>query len=284
MFGTTLIASRLSVGQYAPTTYVWLRLAIASLGFLAIYMVLRRRFPRDRKLWKQAALLGALGTAVPMVSIVVSLLFQSSGVTSILLTVGPAITVLMAHFFLEDESLDVRKGAGVGLALGGAFLLTLRGETGLGDGVSFNPIGYGLVFLAMICGSTATVYARKYMQGQDSIDVTTIRLMVATLLVAPISLLLIGFDMSQVDGTGYIALLYAALVGTLAAMYLAFHNIIRFGATAAAVTLYIVPIVTGLIGVLLLGEQITIGILLGMALIFVGVGLINYPKRSPEYI
>jgi drug/metabolite transporter (DMT)-like permease len=219
-----------------------------------------------------------------MTGIVVSLLFQSSGVTSILLTVGPAITVLMAHFALEDESLTPRKGFGVCLALAGALLLTLRGETGLGEGVSFNPLGYGLVFLAMVSGSGATVYARKYMQRQNSIDVTTIRLIVAACLVAPLSLLVIGFDMSQVDTTGYTALLYAALVGTLAGMYLAFYNIVRFGATAAAVTLYIVPIVSGLIGVLLLGEQITPGILLGMALIFLGVGLINYPRRTPEVI
>jgi drug/metabolite transporter (DMT)-like permease len=219
-----------------------------------------------------------------MVGIVVSLLFQSSGVTSILLTVGPAITVLMAHFALEDESLTMRKIVGVGLALTGALLLTVRGETGLGEGVAFNPLGYGLVFLAMLCGSGATVYARKYMQGQNSIDVTTIRLIVAACLVAPISLLVVGFDLSQVDVTGYVALLYAALVGTLAGMYLAFYNIVRFGATAAAVTLYIVPIVTGLIGVLLLGEEITAGIVAGMILIFIGVGLINYPKRIPEYI
>jgi drug/metabolite transporter (DMT)-like permease len=188
----------------------------------------------------------------------------------------------MAHFALEDESLTLRKSAGVGLALAGALLLTLRGETGLGDGVAFNPLGYGLVFLAMISGSGATVYARKYMQEQDSIDVTTIRLIVAACLVAPISLLFVGFDLSQVDATGYVALFYAALIGTLAGMYLAFYNIVRFGATAAAVTLYVVPIVSGLIGVLLLGEQITPGILFGMVLIFIGVGLINYPRRTPQ--
>jgi drug/metabolite transporter (DMT)-like permease len=38
---------------------------------------------------------------------------------------------------------------------------------------------------------------------------------------------------------------------------------------------YIIPVVAMLAGVLLLGEQITIGMLAGMLLILLGVGLIN---------
>jgi drug/metabolite transporter (DMT)-like permease len=39
--------------------------------------------------------------------------------------------------------------------------------------------------------------------------------------------------------------------------------------------LYVVPVVATLGGALLLGERITAGILVGMALIAVGIGLIN---------
>jgi drug/metabolite transporter (DMT)-like permease len=58
-------------------------------------------------------------------------------------------------------------------------------------------------------------------------------------------------------------------------MLLAFYNIKRFGATAAAMTLYVIPVVASVGGILVLGEKITEGMLVGISLIIVGVALIN---------
>jgi drug/metabolite transporter (DMT)-like permease len=86
-----------------------------------------------------------------------------------------------------------------------------------------------------------------------------------------------------VNNQGYAALLYAAFVGTFAGMMLAFYNIQRFGATASAVTAYIIPIVAMFGGVLLLDETITRGMILGMGLIVAGVAIINQrPRRAQQ--
>jgi drug/metabolite transporter (DMT)-like permease len=58
-------------------------------------------------------------------------------------------------------------------------------------------------------------------------------------------------------------------------MMLAFYNIQRFGATSSAITAYIIPIVATVGGVLLLDETITTTMLLGMAVIIAGIGLLN---------
>jgi drug/metabolite transporter (DMT)-like permease len=282
LFGTTLIASRFSVGQFQPTTYIGLRLTMAGLGHVAIYSLARRRhWPTDRRLWRHAAVLGVVGTAIPMTAIAASLQYQSSGITSLLITTSPAITVLLAHFFLPDEALTRRKGLGVTLALGGAALLALRGESGLPDASQASPIGYGLVLLAMVSGSSMTVYARKYMRDLDAFDVASIRMFVATLAVMPLSILLIGFDLHAVNGQGYFALAYAALVGTFAGMMLAFYNVKRFGATAAAMTAYVVPVVAGIGGILFLGEKFTVVMLIGMGIIVSGIAIINQRGAEP---
>jgi len=282
LFGSTLIASRFSVGQFHPTTYIGLRMVMASLGHVSLYLVgyQRRRWPTDLRLWGHAALLGVLGTAVPMTSIVSSLQYQSAGITAVLLTTGPAIIVLMAHFFLADESLTWRKSFGVALALGGAVLLAARGESGLPDVSQASPIGYGLVLLAMLFAGAMTVYARRFMREYDAFDVASVRMLTAALTVMPLSLLIVGFDLHRVSGQGYFALGYAALVGTFLGMLVAFYNIKRFGATAAAMTQYVIPVVAGLGGVLILDEQITVGMLAGMGLIAGGITLIN--RRQPD--
>jgi drug/metabolite transporter (DMT)-like permease len=276
LFGSTLVVSRFSVAQFQPLTYIGLRLSLAGACHGLIYLLAkRRRFPRGRYLWRHAAVLGIFATAIPMTALVSSLQFQSSGMTAMLITTGPALTVLMAHFSLPDETLTGRKSLGVLLALSGAIFLALRGQSGLPDIQRASPIGYFLVLGAMVSSSASTVYARKTMRDLDIFDVASVRMWVAALAIAPLSLLLVGLDLSRVNSQGVGALLYAAFVGTFAGMMLAFHNIQRFGATASAITAYIIPIVASVGGVLLLGETITRDMAFGMALIVGGVALIN---------
>jgi drug/metabolite transporter (DMT)-like permease len=281
LMGSSLIASRFSVGQFQPVTYIGLRMVLASLCYVATYtLVSRRAWPRSASLWRHAALQGVFGTAIPMVTIISSMQYQSAGLTAVLLTSGPAVTVLMANFFLADETLTPMKAAGVALALGGAVLLVVRGESGLPGIDQANPLGYGLVALGILSGSSMTIYARKYMRNYDFFDVSSVRMFVATLAIMPLSALLVGVDLSGVDGRGYAALLYAGLAGTFFGMMLSFYNIKRFGATAASIPMYIVPVVATLGGALVLGEHITGGMLVGMALIAAGIALITKPAGN----
>jgi len=256
---------------------------LAGLGHAAIYAFSSRRsWPKDRRLWRHAAVLGIVGTAVPMTAIVSSLAYQSSGLTAVLITTSPAITVLLAHFLLPDEPLTRQKAFGVAIALAGALLLAMLGESGLPGVSRADPIGYILVTAAMVFGSGATIYARKFMRSFDTVEVNSVRMLSATLVVLPLSLILVGFDLSQVDRQGAIALLYAAFVGTFFGLMLAFYNIQRFGATAAVMAAYIIPIVASVGGFFLLGETITLGMLSGMGLILAGVALINRSPRFPD--
>lgn len=280
MYGSTLVASRFSVGQFAPATYIGLRLTMAALAHATIYQFsASRAWSRDRNVWKHALLLGVIGTAVPMTAIVTSLTYLSSGMASILITTNPAFTVLFAHFLLDDEKLNARKIIGVLLALGGTALLTVRGETGLADVTKADPLGYILLFVSILLGSLSTIYARKYMKTFDAFDVASIRMTAAALTVMPLSLLFVGFDLSAVTPTGYGALGYASVMGTFGGMMLAFYIIKRFGATASAMTAYVVPIITNIGGILLLGETFTVGMLWGALLIVAGIYIINRRRR-----
>jgi drug/metabolite transporter (DMT)-like permease len=276
-FGSTLVASRFSVGQFDSVTYIGLRLSIAGILHALIYLfsLQGRRWPKGKELWRRSAVLGVFGTAIPMNFIVASLNYQSSGVTAILITLNPAFTVLMAHFLLDDEHLNRRKLFGIALALSGAIFMVAMGETGLPDVTQANPVGYLLVFSAMISGSFATVYARKQMQGLDSFDVGSIRMWVASVVVVPLSFILSGFDLSRVDYQGYLALGWASLFGTFLGMLLSFYIIKRFGATSSAMTAYVIPIISSLGGMLLLDETITFGMIVGIILIITGILVIN---------
>ena len=275
-----MVVSRFSLGQFEPTTYIGIRMIISSGMALLVYAIVTgRRLPRDIEVWKRAGLLGVFGTAVPMVCVISALQYQSSGVTSLLLATGPALTVCLAHFILPDELLNRRKAFGVTLALGGALLLAISGEDGLPDASDAAPTGYLLVLVAMVFSAVMIIYARKYLRGYDAYDVGSIRIFTTALAVTPFSLLTVGFDVSAVDGAGILALIYSAVVGTFLGLLLSFYNIKRFGATPAVMTTYIIPIVAGIGGVLLLGEEITGTMLIGMVIIVGGIALLQQYRK-----
>ena len=180
---------------------------------------------------------------------------------------------------MPDELLTRRKTLGAGLALGGALLLALSGEDGLPDVQQAQPIGYLLVGTGMIFTSVMVIYARKYLRGYDAYDVGSIRMFTTAVVALPLSLLMADFDVSGADAVGVAALGYTALVGTFLAFMLSFYNIKRFGATAAVIATYIIPVVAGIGGVVALGEEFTEAMLVGMAIIVSGIALLQEVKK-----
>ena len=282
IFGSTLIVSRFSVGQFASLTYVAFRLLLASLCHVIIYAASSRHvWPRDRTVWRYTPVVGVLGTAIPMSFIVASLQYQSSGVTGLLLTAAPAFTVVLAHFFLPDESMNARKAFGVVMAISGAAALVLLGESGLADVQEANPLGYALVIVGILAASISTIYARLYLRDVDSFDVASVRMWTAVAVVLPIAFLVTGLDMSQASSSGYVALLYAGIIGTFGGMLLEFNIIQRFGATATAMTANLIPIVALIGGWLFLDEKITASMIAAMVLIVGGVTIITLSEPDP---
>lgn len=286
-FGSTVLASRFSVGQFASLTFVGIRLVISGgvAALIFLFSFQGRKWPRGRTLWRYATFTSILGTVIPMNLINAALYFQSSGVTSMLITLNPAITVVLAHLFLDDEKLNPRKIIGVVLALCGAVFMLALGETGLPDVSRANPMGYVMVFLAMLSTSFATIVSRKKMQEMDFVEVASIQMWMAALIVMPLSLLVSGFDLSRVNPQGYFSLGWTAVAGTFLGIMVSFYVVQRFGATSSSMTAYVIPVVATLGGVMLLNEQITLGIVIGMALIVGGIALINRvarPKSEAE--
>lgn len=284
-FGSTVLASRFSVDQFASLTFVGTRLLISGgvAALIFLFSFQGRKWPRGKTLWRYSALTAVLGTVIPMNLINSALYFQSSGLTSMLITLNPAITVVLAHFFLDDEKLNKRKTIGVLLALCGAVSMMALGESGLPDVSRANPLGYLMVFIAMLSTSFATIVSRKKMQEMDFVEVASIQMWVAALIVMPFSLLVSGFDFSRVNPQGYFSLGWTAVAGTFLGILVSFYVVQRFGATASSMTAYVIPVVATLGGVMLLHEEITIGIITGMALIVGGIALINQaPQPEPE--
>lgn len=280
LWGTNIVASRLGIGEFDPYLFIGLRLFTATFFFALIFLtqvfVFRtQKWPSDPSLWGNAAISGIIGVAIPMSLFILSLQYQSSGMTSIFVTTGPVFVVIAAHFFLPDEPMTRSKGMGVILALAGSLFLALRGESGLADMQQASSLGFVLVVIALLSDSANVIFVRRRMKGMDPIAVTGVRLLTGTVITCIIALLFSDYSLAKVTGAGVFSLLYAGLIGALAGQFLAFVVQRRFGATAFSLTAYLIPVVATTFGVLLLDEIVTWGMGFGVILIGGGIYLIN---------
>ena len=278
-WGTNIVASRYGIGEFNPYLFLTLRLSIATLFFLPVLWLNGRKVSIDPTLLRHAILSGILGVTIPMSAFLLSLQYQSSGVTSIYVTAAPASIVIAAHFFLDDERITTNKALGVVLALLGSLFLVLRGESGLAEVSRANPLGFLLVLCGLTSETINTMFVRKRMTTMDPITVTSVRLFVGAICLLIINFLFGDFSLAQVTTTGYFSLVYAALLGAIGGQFLAFYITREFGATAFSLTSYFVPIVAILTGMLFLDEIVTWGMLVGILFVGGGIYLINYQQR-----
>ena len=155
----------------------------------------------------------------------------------------------------------------------------LRGESGL-PGVAGSPIGYALALGAILIDSLMIIYTRRHCADHDTFDLSAARTLVAVLAVAPLSLLFVGFDLSAVTRAGAAGLFYSAAAATFGGLMLFLWVNQRFGATAASLSSYVLPVVAAVGGVLFLGERITPVMAAGTALIVGGIVVLNRPEAA----
>lgn len=282
MLSSHMVVSRFSMGQFEPLTFISLRIILTAVLTIAFFKLVfpKRKLSTDSRTWFHCGVYGILGTFLPLASFVTALQYQSSGVVSLFGSLNTAFTVLFAQMLLQDEKATWNKAIGIVVAFAGAGLLLMRGETGLADIARADWRAYLWIALALIGISLGPVYARRFMQDIDLVDVAVIRMIVASLLSIPIALLVTGYDMSHVTISGYIALIFITIFGTFLAFHFEFYIIQRFGATPVSQSSYLTPVFATIMGVIFLGEIVTPTMLVGMLIIFAGVALINRRAKA----
>lgn len=98
------------------------------------------RLPDAPGLWRTFFLIGLFGNALPFTLIGWGEQRIDSGLAAILMAVMPIVTLPLAHFFAENESMNPARV--VGVAFGFAGVLVLIGPDalrGLGDGAFARP-------------------------------------------------------------------------------------------------------------------------------------------------
>lgn len=271
IWGSAFMLVEVVLEDVPPLTLVAGRLTGAFLFLGTAFVISGRPFPRDAVSWRAFVFLGVVNNVFPFVMLTWGQDRIDSSQAAILVASMPLSTVLIAHFWINEE-LTVDRALGVLVGFGGVFLLVggdLRDLTGSGT------LGQFAVIAGAVGYSTGTVFARRHLQNADIITTAAGQTLVGTAIMIPLALAVdTPFDLSLSMKT---VLAWVALgVFPSGVAYLIYFRLVhQLSATQASMVTYLIPITAILLGVLVLDENVARSSFGGLALIVAGIWVVN---------
>ncbi len=174
----------------------------------------------------------------------------------------PALIAVFAR--LTGERLNGLVWGGVASATLGALLIAGRPE---GAGT---PVGIGLSILALGLFLGWLVALKRAPDGPTPLAVPAVTILVAALTIAPVVLLLHGWPDFTASGRAWAGVAGQGLFSTLLATVAWQYGSSRVGSATAGVFINIEPLLGAALGVVLFGDRMTPGLLIGGAMILLG--------------
>ena len=123
LWGGSYLFMKLAVLTVPLFTIVLGRVSIAALALLIVLTISGTGIPKGRRIWLAFFGMGIFNNVIPMSLIVFSQNSISVGLASILNSITPLFTILVAHMTTNDERLTFRKLVGISCGIMGVVLL-----------------------------------------------------------------------------------------------------------------------------------------------------------------
>jgi len=276
--GAAMVATRFVVDQTTPGALAMMRYMI---GFLCLLPVVlagpRFRFARPDIL--PIAALGIVQFGLLIALLNYGLQTLPAGRAALIFALFPLLTMLLAAA-TGLEAMTARKTVGVMLTIVGVGF-ALGDKTMQAHGDSGQWLAAACVFLAALCGAVCSILYRPYLKKYPTVPVSAFA-MLASVLVLSVLAASEGFfnAMPVISTAGWFAIGFIGLssgVGYFLWLWALGHT----SPTKATVFQGLSPVTAALLGVFLLGEPMSFGLLAGIACVVAGLWVaLRAPRRG----
>lgn len=284
VWGSTYLAIAVAIDTMPPMVSMGLRFLTAAVVLCGFLLV--RRGPRALSVsWPElrgAALVGALLLGCGMGMLVLAERYVPSGVAALIVAVMPVWVVLLRTATGDRPRLVTWLGVAVGLA--GMAVLVLPGAhvapaAGATDGQ--RALWSLLLPLGTICWAVGSFQQPRIRTPRDPLVLTAYEMLSGGAILTAVGVLrgeqLV--QMTDASPRSWAGWLYLVTIGSLLA-YVAYVWVVGHAPLSLVSTYaYVNPVVAVLLGWLILGEPITLGVVLGGSIIVGGVALVVSGER-----
>ena len=279
LWGPSFLFIKVAVHEIPPLTMAAARVTIAALILLVVLRLRKRALPKGRHMWLKFTIAGLFGNAMPFVLFNWGELYIDSALAAILNGTTPLFTLVIAHFFTDDDRLSTRKIIGAIIGFGGLLVLVAPSLFG---GVEATTLGLLAVLLAAFCYGVNIVFTRTYLRGLPGLVAPAAQLSMASVLLIPVALLVDQPYQLAFPSLPAVSSLFAlAIIGTGLAFIVYYRLLETTPASSMAMVTYLIPVFGIFLGVVVLNETLSWNAYVGCSLILIGVMVVNKIIRFP---
>jgi len=270
--GAAITATRFVADAISPAALAFLRYAIGVACLIpAIAMAPRIRFARGDILPIALLGIGQFGILIALLNY--GLKTVPAGRGALIFASFPLLTLVFAAL-LRHERVTLRKLAGILLTLlGVAFALGDR----IGEGGAF--VGELAILASAATGAICSVLYRPYLRRYPTLPVSAFAMAAAAAaLLLPAALDDLFIAPAQLSAGAWAAIVFIGL-SSGGGYVLWLWALKTIAATRVTVFLALSPITAAVLGVALLGEPVTLGMMAGVACVAAGLWVANWETR-----
>ncbi len=275
MWSSGYVVGKLALPFAGAYTLTFIRFATAALILLAVALVTRAPWPRTRAQYGHLVVVGLLIQALQFGGLYMGLdRGVSAGVAALIVGTMPVLTALGATRFLGET---VSRIEWVGL-FGGLFGVGLVVFEQLGGGAAAGMSAYVCVVLALAGITAGTLYQKKYCAGMDLRTGGFVQLATAAVVMffaaEHTESLAVEWNPTMVFCAAWLS-----LVNSIGAVSILFVLMRKGEASKVAGLFHLIPAVTALMAVALLGESFSVINAVGFAITALAVYVCTHAKR-----
>jgi drug/metabolite transporter (DMT)-like permease len=274
IWGVPYLLIKVAVGELSPVVVVFGRCAIGALLLLPFTVAKGWLRPALRH-WKPLLLFTVLEMTMPWLLLTYAETRLSSSLSGLLVATVPFVAAIAGRLAGETERMTPVRLAGMGLGVVGIVVLVgldVRGaQFGAIAAIALVVVGYG----------TAPLVISRALPEVPGVAASSIALTLTALVYAPFAGPRLG-RVASVSSSALWAVLALGVICTALALAVFFALIREAGPQRALVITFVNPAVAVLFGVLLLSEQFTVGLAVGLPLILAGCVLAT--RRSARAV
>ncbi len=272
IWGLPYLLIKVSVEYLSPEVIVFLRVFLAAIILLPI--VIKRGYLRQLKgHWKWVFIFAIVEIAFPFGALTFAEIKLSSSMTGLLIAAVPIVSAIFAWCLGIDDRITGNRV--FGLAIG---ILGVASLVGL-DVTGGEIISAALLAITVIGYALGPIIVSQKLSQAPALAAIAMAMVINSVIYAPLAF--ISRPNETVPVNVWLAVAVLGAVCTALAFMLFFSLVAEVGPTRTTVITYINPAVAVILGILVLSEPITLGLLIGFPLILIGSFLAT--RKGPAF-
>jgi len=275
LFGSNALPIKIALFWMPPIALAAVRFSVSILVIYTYSRIAGIDLVIEKGGWRHVCIIGSIfGVQFSLLHVGLDNTTVSHG--AILMNTQPFYVAVLAHFFLMDDRLTIRKIIGIILAfIGVVFLFSKAGAGG-----SKTIVGDTIMMVAAFLWASQTVYIKRHLEDWDPIPVVLVPMIIGVYILVTAHLILERGEPVTFNSTVAAAIFYqGAIVAGFG--YLTWTNLLlKYQASTLSTFVFLMPVSGVVLGVLFMNDELTIRLALGLLCIAVGILVVNIKPRE----